>query len=174
MNRTTPSKKCPECGVLMGGATFLDKGDRQPAPGDIAICFSCAAVNQYDDCLGLVTASDDAKSFADKDARCRVARQLILDRRKPHQGDRYAARCAAMREEVDHWRKENPALRLAIQYNFPTTVFAIATLPDALDKHLISVNEDARRMFASLGWLEAGPTVPSLFMVRMVMEEAFK
>lgn len=174
MNRIKTAVKCPDCGSRMDHTTSLSDPAHRPATGDISICLGCAGVMQFDENMGLVRASDEARRFAETDGPCRTAREIIKGRLRTAAGAGYASRCDRMVQEVRQWRRGNPTLRPVIQYNFTSSTFLVATLKGALEINLLSINEDARTMLASLGWLKDSPTMPTVFMVRSALERAFQ
>ena len=50
---------CPWCGYTLDAATApREPNSKRPAPGDVSVCFSCAAVSLYDDQLAVRRATD--------------------------------------------------------------------------------------------------------------------
>lgn len=69
---------CPSCGHALDSATALHHRGAQPDPGDISICFYCAAVNRF--ALGrdglvleAVTGDDLILTLAHPDVKLAVA-----------------------------------------------------------------------------------------------------
>jgi hypothetical protein len=98
------------------------------------------------------------------------AKKIATD---PDRNKAYADYPDKMADAVLAWRKEHPDLELSIQYNFQDEACVIAALDDAIDDNFISVNDHALKMFKDLGWLEDKPEMPTVNMVRSVMEHCF-
>ncbi len=44
---------CPSCGEELEASTYIRNAKIEPTPGDISICFTCGAVNQFTEDLKL-------------------------------------------------------------------------------------------------------------------------
>ncbi len=38
-----PDHRCPSCGVILGGVTFIEDCDEPPEEGDLSVCLHCEA-----------------------------------------------------------------------------------------------------------------------------------
>lgn len=82
--------------------------------------------------------------------------------------ERYEAELIGMAERARQWRAANPKTLVMVQFNFPPQVGVIATLSDALEHHLVTVNEGGCDLLKAIA---AGCRhEPSVLMLRAVLE----
>ena len=76
-----PANRCPACKGLLDAATSLDDSDR-PQPGDISVCFNCAAILEFDENMKLILASEEIMAGLPADATASIEHfcSLIKDR----------------------------------------------------------------------------------------------
>jgi hypothetical protein len=56
--------RCPHCFKLLDGHQALEGHDQRPGPGDVTVCFGCAAVLVFDDQLEVRAATDQERTEA--------------------------------------------------------------------------------------------------------------
>lgn len=168
---------CPHCNgrLELTRPLFTSNNweDSAARPGDISLCYKCATPSVFDENMNMVKLGADKMLDMMKDPGVKRAISMlkaihgnsIEDLRK----NAYYKQLDKMRDQVKAWlatSKKQPA----IQYNFTEETAVIAALDDAIKNHFISVNDDALSMFKELGWLADVKRMPTVFMVRMVME----
>lgn len=47
-------QKCPECDYSHNASTQINGEDIPPTSGDISICWSCGAINQFDENMNII------------------------------------------------------------------------------------------------------------------------
>lgn len=94
--------------------------------------------------------------------------------RNPERQKQYSDQLDEMALAVKEWKSNNPDKDISIQYNFTEGTCIIASLDAAIKKSFISVNENAMQMFKDIGWLEDRPSMPTILMVKAVMEHVFE
>lgn len=168
---------CPNCGVALFAYTDLGRDERpMPKPGDLSICSQCAEPCEFAEGNTLVKLSEAKRAVVMANPRMQQVAFLIKSAhasQDPERANDYSSQLEMMAEMVIAWRKNNPDLSPSIQYNFQERTGIIAALQDAIDQHFISVNEDAMTMFKELGWLEDVPNMPTVLMVKVVLEHVF-
>lgn len=70
---------CPVCDYTVSAATPANGGSRAPRPGDLTVCFQCAAFLQFSDDEGLRELPDEEFNALPEQARAdlRDARTMI-------------------------------------------------------------------------------------------------
>jgi transcription elongation factor Elf1 len=173
-----PTSTCPHCGTkltITSGITVNNTDKRQPQPGDVSLCTQCGEPCQFDDSLKMIKLSDEILKEVMADPMIVKAMRLIKEYKdKPPQQAAYEAQLDKMLDIAQVWLRINFDKQPSIQYNFTSKTCVIASLDEALDKHLISVNDDALIMFKALGWLDDKPSMPTVLMVKIVMDNVFK
>lgn len=71
MNKV-PNSSCPNCGLLHNAATSADLDDAIPEPGDLTVCFGCAAVNRFGPDMRLEWVDPKAVDSFDEETRTAV------------------------------------------------------------------------------------------------------
>jgi len=174
---------CPHCGVKLdcsSGVTLTHDGDnapRPPVPGDISMCQGCGEPCVFGEGLSMEKMDDEMKADVLKDPAISVMSLMIKSMNAAKNPDRqrqYSEQLEAMASDVRKWRQNNPDKDLSIQYNFTKGTGVIAALEDAINRSFISVNENAMQMFKDVGWLDDKPSMPTVLMVRAVMEHVFE
>lgn len=166
---------CPNCGITLLYRADLSKDERKlPSPGDLSICRDCAELCEFGNENNLVKMSEE--KMAEMKARPEVQKVISLfksekDLQMKNSG--YSNQLDAMSDAVVDWRVNHQDSNPMIQYNFQKGVGVIAALQDAIDNNFVSVNDDALQMFKELGWLDDGPAMPTVLMVRVVLEHVF-
>lgn len=182
MNRIKPDgpnlepTECPHCNQKIDSSSGL-QANVQPHPEDVSICMYCGEPSKFDEQLQMVKleGSEIAEVMADPAVQQAMIQIKAMkaasnhDRRKA-----YADQLDKMKDAVIAWRKEHSDPELSIQYNFQKGTCVIAALQDAIDHKFISVNDDALKMFKELGWLDDVKAMPTVLMVRAVLEHAFR
>lgn len=181
MNRIPPEgpnlepTACPYCHEKIDCSTGVLK-DMPPSPGDISICLYCGEPSKFDDQLQMVKLESSELADVMSDPVVRTSMLHIKARKAAANPDRqkaYTGQLEKMASDVAEWRVNHRDSRPEIQYNFQANTGVVAALQDAIDHHFISVNEDALIMFKELGWLDNKPTMPTVMMVRVVLEHVF-
>ena len=67
-----PLARCPHCGSLNDAATGME-GATSPAPGDVAMCITCAGLSQYTAALGLAKLDETEEVLVRADPRVKRA-----------------------------------------------------------------------------------------------------
>lgn len=170
-----PESTCPYCNTKLPRTAGLgDAEGKKPQPGDILLCANCGEPCQFGYAMEMLKLTDKLLKEVLQDPALAKAISFIKQyKNRLPQKVRYEAQLDKMLADVKAWLKTgdwNPS----IQYNFTSQACVIACLDDALDKHFISVNDDALIMFQSLGWLDDKPSMPTVLMVKVVMENVFK
>lgn len=62
---TTVSSCCGHCGLVLDAATHVN--GKKPTPGDLAICWGCAGVNQFGEDLTLIKRTEKEVAALDVD-----------------------------------------------------------------------------------------------------------
>lgn len=187
MNRINPdeainlpkSATCPYCNTKLDmttGVSGNNPDNRTPIVGDISLCITCGEPCQFGTNMEMLELSEDELKEVLKDPMIAKARKIIkafhaTQTSKQHE---YEQQLDKMLDGVRSWLDTNQGRTLSIQYNFNSETCVIASLDEALDKHFISVNDDASVMFKELGWLDDKPSMPTVLMVKMVMDRVFK
>lgn len=177
MNRIKPDgpnldpTECPYCHEKINSLSGIQK-DVQPGPGDIYICTHCGEPSKFDDQLQMVALEGSELLDVMSDQVVREA-MLAIKSRKTDRRKAYMDQLGMMADEVVLWRETNQDSQPMIQYNFQKEVSIIAALQDAIDHKFISVNDDALNMFKELGWLDDVKAMPTVMMVRAVLDQAF-
>lgn len=96
-----------------------------------------------------------------------------MNRITPDKQRAYSDQLDQMSHAVIDWRVNHRDSNPMIQYNFQKEVGVIAALQDAIDHKFVSVNDDALQMFKELGWLDDVKSMPTVLMVRVVLEHVF-
>jgi hypothetical protein len=176
-NETTlpPESTCPHCGTkldISSGITGNNPDARGPEQGDISLCINCGEPCQFGEGMVMVKLSDELLKDVLSDPVVVKAMRLIKHMDNPNPAAAYEAQLDKMLEDVRVWLKTGN-WSPSIQYNFTRDNCVIASLDEALDRHVISVNDDALIMFEALGWLEDKPSMPTVLMVKVVMDNVF-
>lgn len=187
MNRISKShetepNKCPHCDALLDRSVGVNEPDqRAPRPGDRSICIHCGNPCKFDDDMKLVKLTDEEMKQAMADPYISKMLEMVKQTMVAAQelGDticqsRYTDQLELMAQAVKEWRKTNHGLSPSIQYNFQKDVCIIASMREAIEHNMVSINDDARTMLTQLGWLENKLTEPTVLMVRVVLEHAFE
>lgn len=178
MNRLNPydgthklTGTCPYCGFKYEATTGLNEEDkRAPKPGDISLCVECGEAARFG--YGLVMEKIsvlEREQYATKDPKIALAMQFI----KAKNPSKYEDVLDVMAVKVKEWKDQHMDLDISIQYNFPEYVAVVGTLPDGIDSKFIMVNDHAMQMFRELGWMNDTPEMPTIIMVKTVLEHVF-
>lgn len=73
MDVRMPPTKCSKCKATLDGASQV-KGEEQPTPGDISMCFYCGTLHMFDEGLALRRMSFAELNALDDDTRALLAR----------------------------------------------------------------------------------------------------
>jgi hypothetical protein len=181
MNRIKPEKpnleptECPHCHERIDCSTGIKK-DISPSEGDISICVYCGEPSKFDAQLNMVKLERSELKEIMSDPVVSTSMLHIKARRiaqDPARHEAYVKQLDVMSDAVKEWRKKNQNLSPIIQYNFTAQACVIAALEDAINSKFVSINDDARTMFKDLGWMDDKPTMPTILMVRAVLEHTF-
>lgn len=179
MNRINPDDgtheltgKCPYCGFQFEATSGLDEDNkRAPKPGDMSLCAECGEASRFGEGLVMEKISVlEREQYAASDPRVALAMKII--KLKP-QAEQYEDILDVMAVKVKEWKDQHMDLDVQIQYNFPEKVAVIAALQDAINAEFITANDNAIQMFKELGWLDDTPSMPTIMMVRIVLEHVF-
>lgn len=166
-----PRSTCPYCNEKLPLTAGLGEAEGQkPRPGDISLCIKCGEPCQFGEDMEMVKLTDELRLEIIQDPL--IAKAMFFIKNQDKQ-DAYTAILNKMLADVKAWLKTGN-WSPSIQYNFTDKACVIASLDDALDQHFISVNDDAFIMFQALGWLDDKPDMPTVVMVRAVMENVFR
>jgi len=172
-----PESICPHCGEkldLTSGITGNNPDARRPESGDISLCCNCGEPCQFGDDMEMVKLTDELlKDVLTDPTIVKVMRLIKEYNGKPPQQAAYEAQLDKMLSDVRGWLKTGD-WSPSVQYNFTNKTCIIGSLDDALKEHFISVNDDAMIMFQTLGWLDDNPSMPTVLMVKVVMDNIFK
>lgn len=82
----------------------------------------------------------------------------------------YKQELEKMHADLTAWRKAHPTTPILIEFKIPKGVFVIAAIQDAIDHGSVVMDDEARKMMTELGWLDDKPSMPTVGMVRAVLE----
>ncbi|HEU0069618.1 MAG TPA: hypothetical protein VFQ26_10250 [Nitrospiraceae bacterium] len=166
--------KCPYCGAqLVASQGIAHAKGKTPKIGDAAICTDCGEASFVTEDMELVKPNENQLKELLADPTYLMSKALVKAASKPNQ-DAYERKIMAMSHEVKAWVVAHPEASPSIQYNFTKDVFTIGVMQDAVAKKYVSLNDDGRKMLEELGWLGAESTAPTVMMVKIAMEVAFK
>jgi hypothetical protein len=171
------NSECPSCRAALDmsiGAGI--PGQPAPRPGDLCLCAHCGEPARFgqDMRLEMLGNLEKERLLTEHPELARAgmfikARLVVED----PEGRRYTDQLDTMLDEVRAWKAKHHDLDLSIQYNYQKEVGVIGTLRDGIKNRFLTVNDHAMTMFQELGWLEDRPTMPTIIMVRCVMDHAF-
>lgn len=170
---------CPSCNEKLAGSiigqTIKEEQQRAPRPGDFSICVHCGEPAKFGDDMKLEKISNlEREELATKNPEIAAAIMFIKSRMDQAQlGKNYEDQLDRMEADVRAWRRTHFDLMISIQYNYQKEVGVIGTLKQGIDNKFLTVNDHAMQMFNELGWLEDGPKMPTIIMVRVVLEHVF-
>lgn len=186
-NSKIPNRSpCPSCMAVLNlrsGFSINAEDNRGPSPGDFILCPACGEFFKLNESLAPIKPSDADLEEISQDPISTAARNSIMLRigkitekdlgQAGIMGQAYFNKCELMLNQVKEWREKNKTLSPAIQYNFDDNTVVCATIPDAIDNHFMSINNDAKTMLHELGWLTPNKDMPSVLMLRAVLDKAF-
>lgn len=172
-------RTCPHCKTQIDVDVGMSRGtdgkleNSTPRIGDVTICLHCGELCEFglDNVLIAIT---DEKKLKDINVHPDVIVAKALVSNAIHQGRSYEKQLDKMAIDVRMWCKNNPTLSPKIQRNSTSNIGIIATLSDAIESKLVSVNEDADKMLRELGWLDHKELMPTVFMTEAAIGLAFK
>lgn len=174
---------CAHCGMklIMREGLSVNVSPDSPGPkvGDISFCAACFKPMRIGEgwVFEKLAQAEQESLMADPMVMAMVSALQARTKRQREENDLpegYFEQVQLMCEQLSDWKKANPELSPAIQYNFPMGVAVCGVIPDAIKNHFISVNADATKMLADLGWLTPGEKMPTVIMMSVAMGEAFK
>lgn len=167
--------ECPYCNNAIDRASGILR-EQPPEPGDVCICLYCGEASKFNDQLQ-IEKLDELELIEMKTDPIVQAARLSIEARKavtdPDRQRAYSDQLDKMSGDVVDWRVNHRDSNPMIQYNFQKGVAVIVALQDAIDNNFVSVNDDALQMFKEIGWLDDGPAMPTVLMVRVVLEHVF-
>lgn len=146
-----------------------DEDTVPPGPGDMSICVECGALLLFDEQLKLIPCTPEREAELKSDPS---SWQKIEEARYHIHGRNYGRKCEAMLTDYQQWLATHPDLPVLISFKIPDKVFVAGALVDALKEGFIVVDDNGKRMLQELGWLDDTPDMPSLAMVRAVINHA--
>jgi hypothetical protein len=87
-----------------------------------------------------------------------------------HTFENYAAQIQKMITLAREWVDANPQATPKISWNYPQGVMVIGLMQDAMEKKLVSCNDDGRRLLEHIGAFDPSVSCPSVSMCRFAME----
>jgi hypothetical protein len=82
----------------------------------------------------------------------------------------YMGQIRAMQAAGRAWVKSHPKAAPMVQFNYPQNIGVIGTLAEALEKGIVSANEDGRELLRAMGAFEDIPTQPTVIMCRVALD----
>lgn len=168
---------CPTCHAELDGSVDMNApGQRPPREGDFSVCAHCGEPARFGPDLKLEKISNHERETLVSQYP-EIAKAIMFIKASMNQdekiGEKYVDQFDDMQSKVKEWKAAHPDLDISIQYNYQNKVAVIGTLKDGINSKFITVNDNAMTMFKELGWLDDGPTMPTIIMVRVVLENTF-
>lgn len=170
---------CPYCGAQLDrseGFSPHNPDERLPAPGDVSVCAECGEPAIFNEDMEMVRQTEEQRAALMEDENVRLASFIVKAKASADDPDikkKYADQLEFMADSVKRWRAKNPAINPMIQYNFGEKVGLISTFREAVERKFVMLNDDAKDMLEELGWMKKCPTMPTVNMVRAVLEHSF-
>lgn len=171
--------ECPYCHQKLDRSTGVsphNPEDRLPKPGDVSVCIECGEVSYFDAAMNMVELSQQERDELMKDEHVASASLSIKAMRAANNPDMrklFDEQLDRMCEDVKKWMADHPDSEPMIQYNYQKEVGLIAAFKDAVERKFVMLNEDATAMVTELGWMTECKTMPTVNMVRGVLDYAF-
>ena len=87
-------------------------------------------------------------------------------------GNRYREQLARMLNDFRNWRAAHPHTEVLFHFRLPEGVAVVSDLKQAIRNGFLVANLDGLVMLGELGWLDESPNMPTLLMVKGVIEHA--
>lgn len=171
--------ECPYCHEELDRSTGMspyNPEDKKPSPGDVSVCSECGEISIFDQDMNMVKPSDEERAELIQDehvAKTSFMIKAVKAGSDPVNRERFLNKLDSMEAQIREWRAIRPDTKPMIQYNYQKEVGLIATMADAVEKKFVTVNDDAKDMLDELGWLRPGQEMPTVNMVRVVIEHVF-
>jgi hypothetical protein len=167
MNRlesNVPESKCPHCGEKLTHASPID-GEGGPEPGNISLCCMCGEVLLFDQELRMVPIPEAELA----ELKANEAWKKIEIAQHHIKGRAYGRKCESMAEQYRAWVTAHPDVPVLVSFKIPEKVFVAIDLVGAIAQGFMVVDENGKRMLSEMGWLADTKDMPSLAMVRAVI-----
>lgn len=175
--------RCPYCNEKLDrseGVTPYNPEDRLPEPGDVSVCAECGEPAVFDADMNMVKLSEPERAELMKDehvAQTSFAIKAMRAANNPDMQKLFNKQLDQMVVDVKKWKADHqdsePMIQYNYQYNYQKEVGLIATFKSAVDNKFVMLNEDATTMVTELGWMNECQTMPTVNMVRVVLEHSF-
>lgn len=170
---------CPYCNSQLDrseGFSTYNPDDRLPQPGDVSVCAECGEPAIFDEDMVMVKPTDEVRAELMENEDVRLTSFMVKAKKSsddPELQRRYSNHLESMATSVREWRAKNPNTNPMIQYNYGGKIGLIATFREAVEKKFVMLNDDAKAMLEELGWMNVNPTMPTVNMVKAVLDHVF-